>query len=150
LKPYYPRTFIPYNDKMWFPWFEYGNRHRFFALIHPSDNLVKEMLDTAARFPNISFLLAHSGASFKDARKAIEVAKRRKNVYLEITLTAVTYGVIEFMVDELGADRVVFGTDQPLRDPIPQFGWMAYTRLSEKDKRKIFGENMQRIIARCR
>lgn len=150
LKPYYPRTFIPYNDKLWYPWFEYGNKHRFFALIHPSDNLVKEMLDTAAMFPQISFLLAHSGASFKDARKAIEVAKQRKNVYLEITLTAVTYGVIEFMVEELGADRVVFGTDQPLRDPIPQFGWLAYTRLSEKDKRKIFGENMEKIIARCR
>ncbi len=150
LKPYYPRTLIPYNDKLWFPWFEYGNRHQLFALIHPSDNIVKEMLDTAARFPKISFLLAHSGGSFKDARKAIEVAKRRKNVYLEITLTSVTYGVIEFMVEELGADRVVFGTDQPMRDPIPQFGWVAYTRLSEKDKRKIFGENMQKIIARCR
>jgi predicted TIM-barrel fold metal-dependent hydrolase len=150
LKPYYPRTLIPYNDKKWYPWFEYGNRHRYFALIHPSDNMVKEILDTAAKFPKISFLLAHSGGSFKDARKAIEVAKQRKNVYLEITLTAVTYGVIEFMVEELGADRVVFGTDQPLRDPIPQFGWVAYTRLPEKDKRKIFGENMRTIIARCR
>lgn len=150
IKPYHPRTGIPYNDKKWFPWFEYGNRHRFFALMHPSDNFVKEMLDTAARFPNITFLLAHSGGSFKAARDAIEIAKRRKNCVLEITLTAVTYGVIEFMVEEVGAGRVLFGTDQPMRDPIPQFGWVAYTRLSEEDKRKIFGENMQRIIARCR
>jgi predicted TIM-barrel fold metal-dependent hydrolase len=150
LKPYFPRTGIPYNDKKWYPWYEYGNRHHFFALMHPSDHFVKEMLDIAARFPNISFLLAHSGGSFKYARDAVEIASQRKNCYLEITLTAVTYGVIEFMVEELGPHRVVFGTDQPMRDPIPQFGWVAYARVPEKEKKMIFGENMKKIIAKCR
>ncbi len=150
LKPYHPRTFLAYNDKAWAPWFEYGNRINAYALIHPSPNLVPEAKDLARRYPKISFILAHSGASFPDARLAIEVAKKYKNVYLEITLTSVTYKVIEFMVKEVGADRVLFGTDQPMRDPIPQFGWMAYSHCTFEEKKKMFGLNMQKILKRVK
>jgi len=150
LKPYHPRTFIPYNDKAWAPWFQYGNRIRGYALIHPSPDVVKEASDLAGKYPNISFILAHSGASFADARKAIEVAVKHPNVFLEITLTSVTYRVIEFMVKHVGADRVLFGTDQPMRDPIPQFGWMAYSHCTPEEKKKMFGLNMQKILKRVR
>ena len=150
LKPYHPRTFIPYNDKAWAPWFQYGNRIRGYALIHPSPDVVKEASDLAGKYPNISFILAHSGASFADARKAIEVAVKYPNVFLEITLTSVTYRVIEFMVKHVGADRVLFGTDQPMRDPIPQFGWMAYSHCTPEEKKKMFGLNMQKILKRVR
>ena len=150
LKPYHPRTFIPYNDKAWAPWFQYGNRIRGYALIHPSPDVVKEASALAGKYPNISFILAHSGASFADARKAIEVAVKHPNVFLEITLTSVTYRVIEFMVKHVGADRVLFGTDQPMRDPIPQFGWMAYSHCTPEEKKKMFGLNMQKILKRVR
>jgi len=150
IKPYYPRTRVPYNSPKWAPWFRYGNEHHLFALMHPSDNFVQEMLDLSARYQGISFLLAHSGMSFKATRDHCEIAKQRDNVYLEITYTSVTYGSIELMVEEVGADRVLFGTDAPMRDPIPQFGWLAYAHISENDKRKIFGENMQKILERCR
>lgn len=150
LKPYYPRTFIPYNDKAWAPWFAYGNTINAYALIHPSPNVVGEASDLARKYKNISFILAHSGASFPDARLAIEVAKKHKNVFLEITLTSVTYRVIEFMVKHVGADRVLFGTDQPMRDPIPQFGWMAYAHCTFEEKKKMFGLNMQKILNRVK
>ncbi|MBI4417354.1 MAG: amidohydrolase family protein [Ignavibacteriales bacterium] len=150
LKPYYPRTFIPYNHKAWAPWFQYGNSINAYALIHPSPDVVEEASDLARRYKNISFILAHSGASFHDARLAIEVAKKYRNVFLEITLTSVTYRVIEFMVKHVGADRVLFGTDQPMRDPIPQFGWMAYSHCTVDEKKKMFGLNMQKILKRVK
>ena len=150
MKPYYPRTFIPYNDKAWAPWFAYGNAINAYALIHPSPNVVDEVSDLARRYKNISFILAHSGASFPDARLALEVAKKYRNVFLEITLTSVTYRVIEYMVSRIGADRVLFGTDQPMRDPIPQFGWMAYSHCTFEEKKKMFGLNMQKILKRVK
>jgi predicted TIM-barrel fold metal-dependent hydrolase len=150
IKPYHPRTLLPYNDKLWDPWYEYGNRMNAYALIHPSPNLVAEMNDIAPRYPNIAFILAHTGGSFRDARLGIEIALKNPNVYLEITLTSVTYRVIEFMVKHVGADRVLFGTDQPMRDPIPQFGWMAYAHCSFEEKKKMFGLNMRKIIKRVR
>ncbi len=150
LKPYHPRTNLPYNDPLWRPWYAYGNSINAYALIHPSPNIVAEMNDIAPKYPNMTFLMAHSGASFKDARLAIEIAQRNPNVVLEITLTSVTYRVIEFMVKHVGADRVLFGTDQPMRDPIPQFGWMAYAHCTFEEKKKMFGLNMQRIIRRVK
>ncbi|MDE3056493.1 MAG: amidohydrolase family protein [Bacteroidota bacterium] len=150
MKPYHPRTFLSYNDPLYTPWYEFGNRINAYCLVHPSPNLVAEMNDIAPKYPNIAFILAHTGASFHDARLGIEVALRNPNVYLEITLTSVTYGVIEFLVKHVGAERVLFGTDQPMRDPIPQFGWMAYSHCSFEEKKKMFGENMQKIIQRVR
>ncbi len=150
MKPYFPRTGIPYNDKLWQLWYEYGNRMRAHALIHPSPNVVAEINDIAPKYPDITFIIAHCGSSFHDARLGIEMAEKNHNVVLEITLTSVTFGVIEFMVKHIGADRVLFGTDQPMRDPIPQFGWMAYSHCTFEEKRKMFGLNMQRILRRVR
>jgi predicted TIM-barrel fold metal-dependent hydrolase len=150
MKPYHPRTGIPYNDKLWDPWYEFGNRMRSYALIHPSPDVVREVNDIAARYPEITFIIAHCGGSYRDARLGVEMALKNPNVVLEITLTAVTYRVIEFMVKHVGADRVLFGTDQPMRDPIPQFGWMAYAHCSPAEKKKMFGLNMQRIMQRVR
>ncbi len=149
MKPYYPRTLVPYNSPKLDKWYRYGNAHRLFSLMHPSDKFAQEIDEVSKKYPNITFLLAHSGISFKVAREHCELAKKRKNVFLEITFTAVTYGSIEFMVEQVGAGKVLFGTDQPMRDPIPQFGWVAYSHLSEKEKRKILGENMRKILARC-
>jgi predicted TIM-barrel fold metal-dependent hydrolase len=150
LKPYYPRTGLKYSHPGWAPWFEYGNRHRLYTLIHPSDDFVRDMNDLIPRYPDMHFILAHQGGSFGAARDGIEIAKKFPNVSLEITLTAVTFRVIEFMVEHIGADRVIFGTDQPMRDPIPQFGWVAYSHCTPAQKKKIFGENMRRIVRRVR
>ncbi|MDZ7310953.1 MAG: amidohydrolase family protein [candidate division KSB1 bacterium] len=150
LKPYHPRTNIPYNDKLWAPWFEYGNRMNAYALLHPSPNFTAEINEIAPKYPNITFIIAHCGSSFETARQGIDAALKFPNVFLEITLTSVTYRVIEFMVKHVGAERVLFGTDQPMRDPIPQFGWMAYSHCTFEEKKKMFGLNMKKIIERVK
>ena len=53
------------------------------------------------------------------------------------------------MVDKIGSDRVLFGTDMPMRDPAPQLAWVCYARLSEEDKLKIIGGNIKRLLDRC-
>ena len=146
VKPY-PRNGLPFDSPEYTPWWEYANERRLFALMHGGLPQVEKLSEA---YPEISFLLAHSGGSYKTARQNCALAEKRQNVYLEITLTPVPLGVIELMVSEVGAERVIFGTDAPMRDPRPQFGWLAYARIPEADKRKIFGENMKHIIDRCR
>ena len=149
MKPYHPRVRIPYNSPRYDMWYEYGNEHRLFCLLHSSGGgFLKEVADISARFPEITFLLAHSGGDFPTARERLPLVKERGNVFLEITLTPVTYGVIEYMVREVGARKVLFGTDAPMRDPIPQFGWMCYSRCSDEELRLMLGDNMQGILDR--
>jgi predicted TIM-barrel fold metal-dependent hydrolase len=150
LKPYNPRNGIPYNSPKYDKWYKFADENNLYALMHLSPNFKVEILDIAARYQNVTFILAHSGMTWPVAREHVEIAKARPNVVLEITLTTVTYGVIEYMVKEIGADRILFGTDQPMRDPIPQFGWVVYSRLTDEERIKILGQNMKKIIDRCK
>jgi len=151
LKPYHPRVRIPYNSPRYDRWYRYGNERRLFCLLHSSGGgFLSEVADISKRYPEISFLLAHSGGDFPTARERLPLVRERDNVYLEITLTPVTYGVIEYMVENVGAEKVIFGTDAPMRDPLPQFGWMCYAHCSDEQLELMLGGNMRRILERCR
>jgi predicted TIM-barrel fold metal-dependent hydrolase len=150
MKPYYPMWRIPYNDPRFDPWYEYGNQHHLFCLLHMSDNFKAEVTDLAARYPNINFLLAHSAVDWGVVREHVDLAKAFGNVYLELTFTSVLSGSIEHMVREVGSERVLYGSDAPMRDPYPQFGWVVYADITEEDKRNILGRNMRNILDQVR
>ncbi|MHB8578276.1 MAG: amidohydrolase family protein [Ignavibacteriaceae bacterium] len=150
IKPYYPRNEVPYNSEKWKELFSFGDLHRLFVLLHPSDHFVAEAEEVSHKYPGLRLLLAHSGMNFKHASEVCELAKLRENVYLELTFTDVPDGVIEFIVSQVGSEKVLFGTDQPMRDASPQFGWVAYSRISEEDKTRILGTNMNKILESTR
>jgi predicted TIM-barrel fold metal-dependent hydrolase len=145
LKPY-RRSPVPYNDPRFEPWWQFGEEYHLYGLFHEGACGLDAVADVAARHPNLHCLIPHSGGSYAYARRVAELVKRHPNVYAELTLTPVTNGVIEWLVGEVGADRVLFGTDAPMRDPRPQLGWVLYTRLPEADKRLILGENFRRVL----
>lgn len=75
---------------------------RKYALIRRWEKPVRE-------FPNVQFVLGHAGA--RDVDDAIELARRSDNVWLEITGQGVTK--LAEIVREVGADKIVFGSDWP-------------------------------------
>ena len=97
-------------------------------------------------YPNITFIIAHTGASYALARRVIKLAKEFDNVVLEITYTTTGRGMIEFLVNEVGADRILYGSDLPMRDPTPQLAWVCYAKIPVEDKKKILAENIKRIL----
>jgi predicted TIM-barrel fold metal-dependent hydrolase len=150
IKPYHPRHQISLLDERYDRWFEYGNQHNLIMLVHVETPEIPLRIDELAqKYPNMSFLLAHTGQSYDIARCNIAVAKERPNVYLEITYTALTYGIIEYMVREVGAEKVIYGSDIPMRDAAAQLAWVCYARITEEEKRKIIGGNIQKLMDRC-
>ncbi len=99
----------------------------------------------AADYPPIKWLMGHSGGPFGSVR-AVEIAQRLPNVYLDLTLSMCPAQQVEFFVREVGPERVLFGTDNPFIDPRPQIGRVALARISNEDKAKIFGGNVRRYI----
>lgn len=147
IKPYPPYQKFNLTDDICAPWFEYADKHNLMALIHADGPEYAEAVDILSdRYPNITFILAHSGASYTIARKNSEVAKKHDNVVLDITYTSTARGMIEFLVNEVGADKVLFATDMPMRDPAPQLGWVCYADISLEDKKKILAENIISIM----
>lgn len=148
LKPYFARNGIHYHEAVYNPYFEFGNRFGLYALLHTdeTDVALNGIGELAKRFPAMTFLIAHSGGSWHYAKKVIELGKKCPAVMAELTLTPVLNGIIEYLAANLGADRVLFGTDAPMRDPRPQLAWVINTRLPAAAKRNILGANFARIL----
>ena len=64
-------------------------------------------------------------------------------------ITAVPNGLLEYYAEQVGAERVIFGTDAAMRDQRPQAGWFVFSRLSEREKRLTLGENFNRILKKA-
>lgn len=151
VKMLYARTGIPYNDPVFDPWWKIAEENHLFALmdygVHP--NFLETVEELAIRYPNVSFFLDHAGRSWEAAIANAPYAKKYENIYLQITYTTVTQGVIEYFAGEGLASKTLYGTDSPMRDPRQQLGWVAFANISSEDKKMILGENMRRIYGRC-
>jgi predicted TIM-barrel fold metal-dependent hydrolase len=138
---------INYDDPSLRAWYEFGDRHRLYAVIDPLSKQDSDMIANLVRlYPNLRISLDHCGQSWPYARWAADMVNRYANVDAQLTYTSVTNGVIEYLVERCGAGRVMFGTDTPMRDPRPQVGWLVFTRLREPQKRLVFGENFKRLL----
>ena len=149
MKPYVQMG-LSYEDDLFSPWWEFGNEYHLYALAHvfgaEHTGGIAGVSRLANRFPNISWLIAHAGSSIAYAEEVAACIQQHQNVYAEITYTWVPNRCVEFLVENAGENNVVYGTDQPMRDPRPQMGWVAWSELSLGIKEKIFATNFQNIL----
>ena len=151
MKPYV-RMNLNYEDEKFTPWWEFGNEHNLYALMHVAGHTggVAGIGRLADRFPEVSWLIAHAGGSYSFAEEVAACIREYPNVYAEITLTPVTNRVVEFLVSATDEDHVLFGTDAPMRDPRQQLGWVVWAELPLEVKEKVLGGNFQRILDRVK
>jgi hypothetical protein len=95
--------------------------------------------------PDILWIMGHSGGPYGSI-PAVELAREIPNIFLDIALSMCPARQIEFFVKELGAERVLFGTDNPFIDPRPQIGRVGLARITHQDRVNIFGANARRYI----
>ncbi len=148
MKPYVHYG-VEYNHPSYDIWWEYGNARSYYALMHRTRNDYREIDILAGKYPDVRWVVAHCGASYEVADGVIECMNKHPNVYAEITLTPVTLGVIDYIVEHAGPDRILYGSDLPMRDPRQQLGWAVYSRLSLENKVKLLCTNALRVLAPC-
>lgn len=140
---------VAVDDEKYRPAWEYANEHSLPILSHTGTaglNPIKSFEKLADTYPNAKVILGHAGFGSEGARQSIEAGKKCPNIYPEITGSVIVYGTLERMVRELGADRVLFGTDLPFLDPRPQLGRVAFAKISDEEKRQILGLNAARLF----
>ena len=150
MKPYV-HMLMDYEDEAFMPWWSFGNEHHLYALMHVADHTggVAGVGRLAGRFPEVSWLIAHSGMSWPMAEQVAACIREHPNVYAEITYTEVTNRVLEFLVGATDEDHVIFGTDAPMRDPRPQLGWVLWADLPVETRMKVLAANFERILDRA-
>ncbi len=149
VKTYPPYTTVTISDPTWDPVYEFVEERGLTLITHTSREWQSEpkyLGEVAGRFPGANFVAGHSGNLPEQRRQAIEAAQKNPNYYLETCSTFRTPGVIEELVAEAGADRVLYGSDVPLMDPRSQIGKIITADISDEHKRLILGDNARRLL----
>jgi predicted TIM-barrel fold metal-dependent hydrolase len=120
--------------------------HRMVLISHGASDLYNappEFGRLAKAFPDVPIMAAHSG-TFWSHDQAIEIAAENDNLYLE-TARVPVYEVT-LSIRELGAEKVVWGTDSPYVDYEFEFGKMRRTVRSDGEHALVCGGNLARLL----
>ena len=98
----------------------------------------------AEAFPEVPVIMDHMGYR-NHTRAAIAAAKRASNLYL-MTTAVMEPHVIQDAVREIGAHRVVFGSNGPAVRPSTQILVIRQAELPPAEERQVLGENAARLL----
>jgi predicted TIM-barrel fold metal-dependent hydrolase len=135
-----------YDTPAYAPAYELAHRHHLPVLLHTwGDRPVMQQIGRMARrYPAALFLLAHTGGG--DMMANIELIRECSNVYGDLTYSRSPRGLVRRLVDEVGADRIVWGSDMIFFNIAHQLGKVVGADLSSEDRAKILGGNARRIL----
>ncbi len=80
-------------------------------------------------------------------RQYVAMIKNFPNVYME-TSNTIEYYALESMAAEIGADKIMFGTGMPAKEPYDRIYQMLYCELPEDQIELIAYKNFERIMER--
>jgi predicted TIM-barrel fold metal-dependent hydrolase len=110
----------------------------------------EDYVELANRYPTVNLILAHLGHSADGSvTRQVHAIQRAEagNLYVDTSSAmSITPGLIEWAVAEVGAERILFGTDSPLYFPAAQKARIDYAEIDEVAKRAILRENAARLL----
>jgi predicted TIM-barrel fold metal-dependent hydrolase len=102
-----------------------------------------DIANLASRFPGVNIIMAHlSGGGVRGILDIMPCP----NVYVDTSGSQPVAGVVEYGVEKLGAERILFGSDAPGRDFSSQLGRIYGAKISEKERRLILGANTMQLL----
>lgn len=112
--------------------------------LHVGDH--DQMRKMALEHKNVKFVIAHPGEKER-ALKHIEAMKECDNMYLDLSGGGMfRYGLVRYLCDKVGAERILFGTDYPICNLQMYVGAIMGERLTDRERELIFSENAKRLL----
>jgi predicted TIM-barrel fold metal-dependent hydrolase len=111
---------------------------------------VAEMQYLAETFPETTIVFPHLGSSRDDIFTRIGIVAKHKNTHIELSGSGhERVGIIEKAVREIGADRVLYGSDFTINEPAGVIARVKNAFLTEQDRAKILYGNVERLLAKA-
>ena len=123
-----------YGDEI----FAFANAHKATLLMHPDNYEIMQAL--ANKYPNMKLIIAHLGSMnhINAVKNAIN-----GNIYVDTSgIASSQNNVIEYAVQELGSDKIYFGTDSYAC--AFQKGRILFANITQEDKENILYKNALR------
>jgi uncharacterized protein len=109
----------------------------------PGESTPFDLAELAARHPHIPIVCGHSGGDWERGLRAI---RPHPNVYADLAGGDPTAGITEMAVAELGAERVLYGSDAGGRDFASQLAKVLDANIPESAKQLILAGNLKRLL----
>jgi predicted TIM-barrel fold metal-dependent hydrolase len=103
-----------------------------------------EIADLACRHPDVTIVMAHLAG---DGCRGVRDVKHCPNVLVDTSGGQPVSDLVEYAVRELGAQRVIYGSDWPIRDYATQKARVTGANIPDAEKELILGGNAARLLA---
>lgn len=109
----------------------------------PGESTPFDLVELAKRHPQGQFICGHTGGNWEIGIRAI---RESKNICAEIAGSDPTSGFTEMAVRELGAERVIYGSDVGGRSFASQIAKVLGAEITDSEKELILGGNLRRLL----
>jgi predicted TIM-barrel fold metal-dependent hydrolase len=134
------------------PFLEFARREHLPVMVHcgrwQEMSSYEFAIEVARGYPDIDLILSHMGGDTPELETAtIKAIKQGNltNVYLGIEGVR-EYWAVQRAVEEIGADRIIFGSDFPLGHPKMYLGLVDALSISDTEKGLILEKNMLGLL----
>ena len=110
---------------------------------YPGESSPYDLVELAKRHPRTPLILGHTGGQWELGIRAV---RAYPNVSIDIAGSDPTAGLVEMAVRELGAERVIYGSDCGGRSFASQIAKVHGASIPDREKKLIFKENLKRML----
>jgi predicted TIM-barrel fold metal-dependent hydrolase len=113
----------------------------------------EEMEYVIRSFPQATLVFPHFGDDheYDHIFKRIELVARNPNCYIDTSgYGHDRMGMLEYAVETVGEDRVLFGSDFSINDPSTVIARVENSFLTDAQKRKVLSANLEALLDRVR
>lgn len=117
-------------------WFKTGENY-------PGESTPADLVTLAKRHPDVPIICGHTGGTWELGIRAI---RSQTNLFADLAGSDPTAGYTEMAVRELGASRIIYGSDCGGRSFASQLAKVHGAAISDEDKQKIFCDNLRNLM----
>lgn len=107
---------------------------------NPGESTPTDVAELAARHPDVQMVCGHAGGDWELAVRAV---RPHENVLFEFSGGDPWSGAVDFAVDWLGADRIVWGGHLESRCYANEISKVLDADLTDEQRLKVFGANLR-------
>lgn len=143
---------VKVNDPRTFPIAEEAIRLGVPVLVHSylrweeilaDESKPDEIAELARRYPELKLIMAHMALRW---REGVDSVADCPNIWVDTSGMDPELGSVEYAVEKLGVERVLYGSDAPGRDVLCQIGRVTAADISEADREKILRGNAEKLL----
>ena len=109
----------------------------------PGESTPMDLATLAARHPNAKIICGHTGGDWEQGVRAV---RTQPNICVDLGGGDPVAGITEMAVRELGATRVIYGSDAPGRSFASQLAKVHGADIANEAKNQILAANLKRLL----